>query len=487
MRKIFALILIICTGSLLAQEVDFNPRMQVGFKSVVRLRYPQLFELLEKERREHPNNVVPDYLEMAALSLQGFFAENEQWFSEHEERFDQLMERVQALPDEEPYKRVFLAEMHLARSGMHGKFKHNVKAAWGFYQAYNLLEQNLEEHPDFMPTLIPFGLLQTAVGSLPDEYKSVASLFGFKGNIEEGLKMMRRAYYFSLADPDLKVHQEYFGFMFAYTNFELETEEQASLYTLGLSVKESVFFSYLEAQQNLRSGDARGALETLESAPQGEGYLQIPFFEYYQGKVALMVEPDKALAPLEGFIESNRDGEYILSAKRYLAWYYLLKSSPTRAYYIQQDILAAEHLPTGSDKQAKREAERGFNLYLIKARLDFDAGRYSSIVESLDPMIIASCCEADWERQEFHYRRARALQELGLRDQAITAFLEVLKYPEVSSFSLANSTLQLALIFEEKGNWQRSRLYFNQVLNLKDYPFQEGVQQKAKAGLERLP
>lgn len=484
----YSLLILVLVGQItFAQKVQFNAEMESGITAIAQLRYQDLERIIAKERMQNPENRVPDYLEAAGLCLRIFFVENEAWFNDREAHLNHLFDRIEDLPDTEPYKRVFLAEMSLARSGVYGKFKHNIKAGWGFYRAYNLLQENLNEFPNFLPTLIPFGVLETAVGTLPEDYKSVASLFGFEGNIEEGLSMIRKAYYYSIADPNLHFHRDYFGYVYSYANFELKTKEQASLFTLGMDVKGSSFFIYLESQQRLQQGDAETALNLLQNRPTGPQYLEVPYFEYYTGKIALMVRPEEAVSHLKKFLETTRDNEHRKSAYRYLAWYHLIKGNKAEAERYRQLILSEPETLTGSDKQALAEARRGFNVGLIKARLDFDAGRYSKVVEDLDPKKLSDMCSKDWERQEFYYRRGRALQEMGLIDQAIAMFNEALKYPEVVSFSLANSTLQLGILFEEKGNVSRSRFYYQSVMKLKGYPFHEGVQQKAKAGLERLP
>lgn len=487
MRKIaFLFLSLICFG-LTAQKVSFSPLMSEGLKALAEVRYGDLESILAKERLENPENRVADYLEVASICIRGFFVEDEAWFLAQENRLEELIAKVEQLPKKEPYKRVFLAEMALGIAGVHGKFKHNIKAAWGFYRAYNLLSDNLEAFPNFIPTLIPYGVLQTAVGSLPSDYKSMAALFGFKGDIEKGLGMIRKAYYYSLADPKLKSHQDYFGFVYAYVNFELKTEEQVSLNTLGMDVAASCFYLYLEAQQELRAGDAEEALYLLEARPKGRDYLQIPFFDYYTAKVALLVKPDKAQKLLLKFIAESKDAENRKSAYRYLAWYHLLKGQNTKAEEYRNLILInQDETLTGSDKQALDEAQRGFNVFLIQARLDFDAGRYAKVVEEMKPVNINKHCSKDWEKQEFYYRRARALQELGLDDQAIPTFLKALEYKSISTFSLANSTLQVAILFEERGNWSQARKYFEDALALENYPFHEGIQQKAKAGLQRL-
>lgn len=487
MRKISIYILVLLAFSLTAQKVDFNANMQKGIDAIAELRYKDLGKILSQERKLNPENRVSDYLEAASLCIQIFFVEDENFYETKAARLDALVERLEALPESDPYRAVFIAEISLARAGIYGKFKSNIKAAWLFYRAYNLLQDNYKKYPQFAPTLIPLGVLQTAVGSLPEDYKSIASLFGFDGNIELGLKMIRQAYYYSIADPKLKFHQSYFGFVYAYVNFELATEEQVSLYTLDMNVKGSSFFSYLEAQQMLANGQTAMSLKLMEERPRGENYLSVPFFDYYTGKVALMIRPEKAEKYLLNFLTTSRDNENRKSSYRYLAWYHLLRNESAQAETYRQKILLEPSTLTGSDKQALEEAKRGFNIFLIRARLDFDAGRYTKIIKDLDPKRLSKVGDEDWVYQEFYYRRARAFQELGFKDKALDSFLQAVSWSQPETYSLGNSLLQIALLYEEKANTRESRRYFIKALALKSYAFHEGVHQKARAGLERLP
>jgi hypothetical protein len=488
MRNILACILLFSGLLCSAQQVDINANMITGINAAIELRFKNLETILSQERKVNQDNRVTDYLEAAALCTRIFLVEDETYYESKSDRLDFLLERLEDLPESEPYKRVFLAEISLARAGIYAKFKANIKAAWLFYRAYNLLEDNYKEYPQFAPTLISLGVLQTAVGSLPDDYKSVASLFGFDGNIELGLKMIRQAYYYSIADPKLKFHQSYFGFVYAYVNFELATEEQVSLYTLDMNVKGSSLFSYLEARQLLSNGQTVLALQLMENRLKGDGYLEVPFFDYYTGKLALMISPEKAERYFLNFLQSTRDNENRKSTYRYLAWYHLLKSEGEKAEMYRQKILLEPAVTlSGPDKQAIAEAERGFNVFLIRARLDFDAGRYTKIIKDLDPKIVTKIGSEDWVYQEFYYRRARAFQELGFNDKALEGFLKSSTWTEHETYSLGNGLLQIALLFEEKSNFKESRRYFIKALTLKSYAFHEGVHQKARAGLERIP
>lgn len=486
MRILVLLLSLITCSFLSAQKVDFNDHLAQGIDAAIELRYPDLEEILAKERELNPDNRMSDYLEAVSLVLQMFLVEDEAFFDERVSHLNRLIDKLDDLPDSDPNKRVLQAELILGRSGVYGKYKHNIKAAWGFYRAYNLLSENFELYPDHIPTLIPYGVLLTAVGSLPDDYRSIANLFGFEGDIQRGLKYIRKAYYYSLANPKYRFHRNYFGFVYAYVNFELETQEQVSLYTLGMKVESSAYFIYLEAQQKLRAGQAVEALSLLQKMPKGDAYLNIPYFTYYQAKVALMVNPELAKRYLDDFLEETKDNERKKSAYRYMAWYHLLKGEREAAEGYRQKILQEKESLTGADKQALAEARRGFNTHLIKARLDFDAGRYAQIVETLSPWLLAKACKKDWEKQEFHYRRARALQELGFGKEAQTEYQKAVSFSN-TTYALGNSTLQLGLLAERQGAWATAREYLEKAASLEGYPFYEGVQQKAKTALSRQP
>ncbi len=200
-----------------------------------------------------------------------------------------------------------------------------------------------------------------------------------------------------------------------------------------------------------------------------------------------MLEPELARNYFEEFLSKTKDNEHLKSTYRYLAWYHLLQDQPSKAEEYRQKILAESESITGSDKQAQVEAERGFNKELIKTRLDFDAGRFALVVEKLSPWLLSKYCKKDWEKQEFHYRRGRALQELKLDAEAKIEFEKAVSFDQMSTYAYGNSILQLGLLAEARGAYGSAENYLKQAAKLSGYPFFEGVQQKAKTALSRLP
>ena len=55
-----------------------------------------------------------------------------------------------------------------------------------------------------------------------------------------------------------------------------------------------------------------------------------------------------------------------------------------------------------------------------------------------------------------------------------------------SYYFAANSALMLGILYEGKGNAAKAEDYFRVCLNFRDHEYQNSIDQKAKAGLNRL-
>lgn len=474
---------------LAAQTVNLSPLMKEAMNDIAHLRYPAMERKLQLERQRNPQNRAPDYLEAASLCIKLFINENEASFDRREEHLDRLIDRIAELPEEEPFKKVFMGEIFLAKATLQGKFENNLRAAWLFYRAYNLLKANFKEHPDFVPTYLPWGVLNAGLGSLPDDYRNIASFLGFKGDIREGISLVRRAYYESIADESgLGFYEPYFGFVYVYINYQLEGNENVDLAKLGFDVEKSGFFIFLQTKILLDKGKAQEAYRLLLKRPSGSEYLNFNYLNYLTGKVSLSLEPEQAPFYLKTFMRESANSDNIKSSCRYLAWYYLLKGQRDSAELARRWIFEKGQSKVGADKQALAEAQRGFNLDLIKARLDFDAGRYPQIIRYLTVQRLKNCCAKPWEKTEFYYRRGRAFQEMGLLGQAMESYRKALSFGrDETTYALGNSALQLAALQEQQGDFSAAEKFYEMALDIQGYPFYEGIHQKAKTGLTRLP
>lgn len=469
------------------QYVDFQPRMQQAMQALTEMRYPDLQRLLALERRERPQNRAADYLEAASICVELFVRQGPERYEAREARLEILLERIGQLPDEEPYKKLFLGEIQLGRAILLGKYGNQWKAAWFFSKTYHLLKSNQEQFPRFAPHDVPWGVLQAALGSLPRNYQTLAGLLGFQGDLEKGMELIRRGYQGCQEKEQWQFYRPYHAFVYVFASQQLDRPQAPTFPELGVPVAKSGFLIYLQARLLLEQGQAREALQLLQQRPQGDSYMEFPFLHYLTGKAALIAAPQQASAHFRRYLSHEEETIYRNSTHRYLAWYYLLEDQRDSVAALRQRILTEAPGISGADKQARAEARRGWNIRLVRARLEFDGGAPAKALALLDTSLISENLQP-WERVEWHYRRGRAFQRLENWYAARKSYHRALEVPgEVLTYARGNSALQLAHLYDQARRLSAARKYYQRSLEYSNYPFYEGIHQKAKAGLSQLP
>lgn len=488
MRNFYVhLFLLLSFSATAGAHVTFTPELKKAFYHIVEMRFEEARKLVKSERHKQPENRATDYLFTAMTCMELFVNEDNLAYEDQQESIDEAIERLEDLPDTEPYRNLFLGEIYTAQAILNGKFKNVLTAAWQFYKAYGFLTENHRAFPDFKPTYIPLGVLYAGIGSLPEEYRSMASLLGFEGSVAQGMLMLRRAYTDISGNPELQFYRPYAGFVYSYVDYQLGADPSLSPEKLGLEVESSSFLIYLQALYEVQQGKPAKAAQWLESRPQGDQYLKFNYLYYLHGKILLGLNPAKAKRQLETYLQRNGSDPYVKSAYRYLSWYYLLEGRKDKAAEMRNMVYRHGSLNTGADRQAMQENQHPLNAVLIESRILFDAARYGQALDILQENEQSRCCGSPREEVEYFYRMGRIYESLEKPGEAATAFEKVMTVENASpSYALGNSALQLGLLYEQRADAEKARNWYKRSLRISKYPFYEGVHQKAKAGLSRL-
>ena len=484
----FFVMCFLLSSSLVGQATaNFTPGYKKAHTSITQLRFQEAQAIIKLEKQRDRNNRVGDYLQAVMLCVELFANEDQNHYEQSQDRIDGFISRIEDLNESSPYRNLFLGELYVAQATLNGKYKNNIKAAWQFYKAYDYLTDNRDEFPEFMPTYIPLGVLYAAVGSLPDDYRSLASLLGFEGSVPEGMAMLKKSYETLALDPELSFYTPYAGFVYSFVSYQLSTNDMISPDMLGLDVAKSSVLIYAQAQIDLARGDAKKALKWLDNRPMGDGYMGFNYLDYLQGKILLGLEPDRCVPYFERYLKSNASQVYVKSTYRYLTWYYLLEGKKRKAEEVGRNIFLKGEAVAGADRQALVEARRGFNPVLIRARVLFDAGRFDEAEEVLMKSGVDQCCQTSIEQAEYYYRFGRIKQQQKRGYLALEWYQKALAVPDVeANYSVGNSALQMASIYDAAGDKKSAKTYYKKTLKYSGFPFYEGIHQKAKAGLAQL-
>lgn len=488
MRKILLIFcLYIATISGFAQVVKFTTPLKQVPDLIIQNRFIKANEMLQQEALANPDNRAVDYFQAATWAMELFVESDDESFTHGLEKIEDRLSRIEDLPKTEPWRNVFLGELRVALAILHAKFKNNLKGFWQFNQAYGLLEDNQEAFPNFPHNNLSFGVLQATLGSLPEEYQSIASLIGLSGDLDKGMNMLKNAYWRTTANEDTKFLRNYYGFIYSFVNFQLFSSQEVSPKSLGLSFGKDGFLIYLQALMNYADGKGKEAVELLQNRKLSQNEKPFYYLDYLLGKYALAYKPDLAKASLLKFLSRANNLPYKKSAYRYLCWYYILTENPVEVERYRSKILNEGNTALGADKQAFLEAKQGFNFTLVKGRLYFDAAMYDKALEVLNEKPVKQCCPSENEKVELYYRKGRVYQKLDKTLEAIKAFENAISFNNAeSSYAMANGYLQLGTLYKEVGEKQKAKAALNKVGKLKGFPFYESLHQKAKALLSSL-
>lgn len=84
------------------------------------------------------------------------------------------------------------------------------------------------------------------------------------------------------------------------------------------------------------------------------------------------------------------------------------------------------------------------------------------------------------------YRLARNYDLIGDKELAIKYYNAAIAFgSNVRDYFAARSALQTALIYEERKDYIKASYYFKTAISMKDYPFKNSIDQKAKSGVYR--
>ena len=91
------------------------------------------------------------------------------------------------------------------------------------------------------------------------------------------------------------------------------------------------------------------------------------------------------------------------------------------------------------------------------------------------------------DQLEYKYRLARVLDKLEMTDRAKEFYLKTIDHGQDLKFYYAAASCNfLAQMYEKEKDYVLAEKYYKKCLSLRDHEYQNSLDQKAKAGLNRI-
>jgi hypothetical protein len=474
-----------------AQYFDFNNRCKQTYELIFNLRFDAANDSLSLEKSEHPDNLIPYYLNHYILFLKTFIGEEVSDFNQLKSNHETVITKIKGTAAHSPWKNYCLAETYLLTAFSKLKFKEYFTAALQVKKGYALLEENQKLYPEFKPTLKALGVLHAFIGAVPENYQWLVKIAGMGGNVNEGLSEIESVYRATLS-PNSRYHflNRETGFIFLFTRQHLKPDLDRSLLFLdSLNLDDQkpldLFFT---CNLYYSAGKSEAIIKLIQNKKSVEGEYPVHYLNYIMGMSKLTQLDYSAFTYFNNYVKQHNGNSFIKSAFQKMAWIRLLQAD-TIGYqnYLNQIQLRGNDF-TDEDKQAQAEAttRQMPDIILLKARLLFDGGNFNEALQFLARQSISQF-ESDKEKLEYTYRLARIYDKLKMTDRAIQQYqLTINNGKHLNFYFAAASCNFLAQLYENLGKVDDAERYYKLCLSLRNHEYQNSLDQKAKAGLSRI-
>lgn len=475
-------------------EYIWSERCIRAQEACLRLDYSESRRLTAEEKRIRPDNLIPLYIEAKADFLSAFLLEEDSLVDLLKRRNELRIERFKSGRPDDPYFRLCIAELYLHQAAARLKSKEFFGVVYDTRKANSLLTENRKLHPEFKPNLLGIGFIHCVTGAIPKNYQWLAGLLGFEGTVNGGLTELRTLLRSSLENKSLRhLHDET---LLCLTFIELSLLPKAD-HTIQLRRFSSVENLdrkplVLYAKGSVFSATAKNdsILSMLEPIKSRAEYRSFKFLHLMEGNARLFKLDPGAESCFLRFLQFKGGKTYRQSIFQRLAWTRLIQNDREgyHRYLHQISKLGSSGHLTDEDRSAiaEWESQQEPHIVLLKARLLFDGGYYRDALGLLAKQP-ATAFPSFRDQLEFTYRLARIYDRQGKAELAMGLYESTFKNGAAHPYYFAaNSALHIGQLYESKNERTKAKVYYKKVLELRNHEFQNSIDQKAKAGLNRL-
>lgn len=483
------LLVVICLPGLLARAA--GPDLQRG--QVEKLIASFQLDSAEVKIEQLPSAAYRAYYQGHLLIYRHLGQQNEASLTVIKSRWEDLVEAVETMPEEDPLRGVMLSEL-LCKRALVEFIHHNYLSAVNHARlGRKLIAENARRFPDNVEQRKMLGLFNVVLGAVPSRYQWLINLLGFEGDIAQGIHQLEQA----AQKGDLLALEAEIILYHVEKNILNQSEEALDrLRDVRNRVGKNMLIDYFLATGLMSIKHNESALRVLLRRPHyddGKVFL-IPYWDYQLGK-AYYYRGDmkRAQRYLARFVRDYQGRMFRTDASFRLGMALTFSGS----YSVGKTFFLAVADQQGDqfdeDDYAQYLCQRFAHqppsesvLTLFRARNLYDGGYFDQAIAALESMPQDQLSAEEW--CEWHYRFARIHHTEGRLDQALDHYRSCLSR-EVSKelrYLHAYACYFQADIARSRNHPDEARDLFQAALRYNHYFYQDGLENRSKAALSAL-
>ncbi|MFM9057455.1 MAG: tetratricopeptide repeat protein [Bacteroidota bacterium] len=493
MRRILLLLAVFALPGLSKANLVWTPQTLAAYRACLALDVAECNRQLSLERRTHPANKMLVLVESQRDFLLAIAQEDENAIERILHKSSDRMRTLREAGKNSPYQRLGIAEIHFHTAVVAIRSRKSVfNGTIELRKSFLMLEENRKLYPDFLPNLKLLGLFHAVSGTIPRNYQWAASLLGFRGTINQGIEELNRVYNQSGNQQQYSYLREECIVLLSYLETRLARKTDWGR-MLDRIVQQQDYTNrpllvFAAASILSAAGKNDSLIRLLEPLSPGLGR-RIPYLHYSLGLARLQNLDPGAATDFTTYLKFYPGNAYRQAAIQKMAWTKAIAgdlSGYTETLKALQPI-DPDDCMTDEDKAAVSEAQKRIAPQpgLLKARLLFDGGYYTRAAEQVHQISVQKLSKE--QQLERSYRLARILDKSGNLREAIPLYTNVFNEGKTLPYVYsANAALSLGELYERSGNPETARSWFEKTLELRHHEYQNSIDQKARAGLDRV-
>src|SRR5450432_4831167 len=263
---------------------DFNADCRKAYDEIIMLKLNSGKQILEAEKKAHPTNLIPYFLDNYIDFFTLFFNEDPEEYQRRKSSLDQRLAQMRKGDPASPFYLFTRSVIYFQWAAIEIKLGERWDAAWAFRRSFLAGKENISKFPDFQPSLMLQGSMQVAAGTIPPGYQWLSSLLGIHGTIDEGMRNLENV--LNSSDPNAIIFHDEASFFYLYFNFNILNQRDAVFRYIrqqNWNTRNNHLFAYLVANLSLNNQDASITEQIISQLNQDPGYLDMPVWDMQMG------------------------------------------------------------------------------------------------------------------------------------------------------------------------------------------------------------
>lgn len=478
----------ICSLSFLlkAQNFDFSNNCELAYKHIIALKVDAGKNYLAREQKNNPENSIPILLYNYVDFLEVYTSNSVDLYNSKKSNFDSRLKDIRKSDSNSPYYLFAQGEIHLHKAVLHIKFGEYFAALMNVKKSLSKLEDNYKKYPDFVPNYKSLGTLYTIFGSIPEKYQIGLSFIGINGSINEGMELLKK-----VVNDKNSIFQHEAATIFAFLHLHITNNPEMAWKVLKVNNffnSDNLMDAYSIGHIGIHGKNNEEGLNALLNKPDSEDYLDFPYLNFLIGLGKTYKQESDANIYFQKFLNKNKGEDYIKSAWHKMAWNALIQGDVSQYNVYLSNVSKEGRSVIDTDKQAEKEGHSAMipNAILLKARLLSDGNYLQDALTLLDRYHVNSFKEIS-EKVEFFYRYGRIYDKLKNTEKAIEFYkLTIQNGKSIPFYYASNAAYSIGLLYENMNKNDLALEYYNLSLSLDGFEYQNSINQKAKAGINRI-